>query len=216
MCNIVIYQSELKAVARAMAIKDIRHYLNGVMIETNGADFRLVATDGHRIHIVTGKSGDMPTQEVTQYILPDTIVKTIIKARAPRSHAAPMVCLTLADGKVSARLPDGTESIALLVEGKYPDYRRIYPAEIGEVIPATLNPEYALDAYDSLRDYMRTSKTMPPRIGIATRGDSVAILSHEGFAALIMPIRSESAPICSTIAPLAEFQSMACDTEKAA
>ena len=47
-----VLQKDLKAISLAMAVKDIRYYLQGVLFESNGAFTRLVATDGHRLHMV--------------------------------------------------------------------------------------------------------------------------------------------------------------------
>ena len=42
--------SDIRAVSFAMAKKDLRFVLNGMLVETNGADVRLVCCDGHRLH----------------------------------------------------------------------------------------------------------------------------------------------------------------------
>jgi hypothetical protein len=149
----------------------------------------------------------MPTQAVAQYILPNTIIKTILKAKAPRGQSNPAVHLTLADGKVSARLPDGTEALAGLVEGAYPNYLRICPRDIGETAPATINPTYALDAYEALNDYRRVPRTTMPCVGFALRGKAVAVLAYAGFIALIEPLNREIVPICSDLTPLEAFVS---------
>lgn len=201
MCNITILQNEIKAVAHAMGAKDVREYLNGVMIETNGADFHMVATDGARLHVVTGSCGEIPTQPVTQYIIPALTVKTIVKAKAPRSNSGPaLICLTLGDGKVAARLPDGTETVATLIEGRYPDHRRVIPTELGDQIPATYNPGYVLDAFSGLDDFLGR-KALSPLHAMYQRGDSAGVLSHGRYTAIVMPIRSAVLTPCAGVDP---------------
>lgn len=197
MCTITINQKDLKAVAHAMAVNDIRYYLNGVCVETDGADVRLIATDGHRLHIVVCESDKMPTIERTQYILPDSLVKTIIKSKAPRGQKNPMVTLTFDNGKVAAALPDGSEVVSALVDGKFPDYRRVIPNNdsLGEFAPSVLNYKYVVDAYAGLNDYHQT-RVYVTTLGIMMRGDDVAILSDGGFTVAIAPMKGN---ICNSI-----------------
>ena len=58
----------LALVQYAMAQQDIRYYLNGLLLVTEGKDLRVVATDGHRLsYAVTALSTE---QEKTEVILP--------------------------------------------------------------------------------------------------------------------------------------------------
>lgn len=50
MTTIIIPQHAIHAVSFAMGNKDIRYYLNGMLIEHNGAETRMIATNGHRLH----------------------------------------------------------------------------------------------------------------------------------------------------------------------
>ena len=47
-----IPRNALKAVSLAMANRDVRFYLNGLLIQCSGRTVRLVATDGHRLHMI--------------------------------------------------------------------------------------------------------------------------------------------------------------------
>lgn len=49
MATIHVYRNKLKAAARFMAVQDIRFYLNGLLIESNPMQSRIVATDGHTL-----------------------------------------------------------------------------------------------------------------------------------------------------------------------
>ena len=71
-------QRELKRlisqVQYAMAVQDIRYYLNGLLMQTDGNQVRLVATDGHRLAFASADvEANLPKSEV---ILPR---KTIIE-----------------------------------------------------------------------------------------------------------------------------------------
>src|SRR6185436_18034240 len=49
----------------AMAVHDIRYYLNGILFVAEGTQLTLVATDGHRLALASATLGvEMPRQEV--------------------------------------------------------------------------------------------------------------------------------------------------------
>lgn len=178
--------SDIRAVSFAMAKKDLRFVLNGMLVETNGADVRLVCCDGHRLHGVMISNEDGLIGDVVQYIVPDTLVNTILKAKLSRK-ADPMVTLTFDNGKVSALLPDGTESVASLVDGKFPDYCRVIPAAFsGEF--AHYNQSYVLDAQKALGAYCGNEYAT----NFIHNGNSAAGgLSYGSFICVVMPMRGE-------------------------
>jgi len=186
--QITIKQSTIKAVARAMAKNDIRTYLNGMLIHTNGHDTRLVATDGPRMNVAIVER-TMLVEVPQQYIIPASLVSTICKSKAGKNNKEPDVTLTFHDGKVAAALPDGTEAVAKLVDGKYPDYDRVIPKTLsGEV--AQYNPQYVLDAYNSIADYLCVKGHS---YALSMNGQNgCAAMACDGFVALIMPWRAET------------------------
>ena len=184
--QITIKQSTIKAVSHAMAKSDIRYYLNGMLIHTNGHDTRIVATDGHRLNIAIVER-TMLIETPQQFTIPDTLVNTICKCKAPRHDKSPEVTFNFADGKVSALLPDGTESVAKLIDGRYPDYDRVIPHTLsGEA--AQYNPVYVMDAFKACADYLGL-KT--PAVALSMNGQGCAAMSCGDFAALIMPWRAD-------------------------
>src|SRR3984885_12378279 len=54
----------------AMAQQDVRYYLNGTLLETNGQALRAVATDGHRLSWCEGPLEGGKARELLQIILP--------------------------------------------------------------------------------------------------------------------------------------------------
>lgn len=186
--KITIKQSTIKAVAHAMAKNDTRYYLNGMLVHTNGHDTRLVATDGHRMNFAIVERTTL-VEAPQKYIIPASLVSTICKCKAPRDNKKPEVTLTFHDGKVAAELPDGTEAVAKLVDGIYPDYNRVIPKTLsGEV--AQYNPEYVFSAYKSIADYLGVKDH---NFGLSMNGQNgCAAMACDGFAALIMPWRAET------------------------
>lgn len=193
-----IKQSDLKAVAHAMAVNDIRTALNGVAVETDGMNARLIASDGNRMHVVI-QPGDAMSSAPSIYILPPDMVKTLCKVKVPKGSSPEFTLELLNDGKATASMPDGSIMTATLIDSQFPDYRRIFPAQLGDAAPANFNYSYITDAYSGLADYM--GKRGQPRVTLAQQGLNGAILQYEGFLAIVMPLRCNE-----TVVDLAKFK----------
>lgn len=211
MLHIDLNQKDLKAVAHAMAKNDIRYYLNGLLIESNGAETRLVATDGHRLHMVIQESKGLAVPAV-EFIMPADMVKKCIASKAPRQDKNPKVLITYDQGKISARLPDGSEIVQFATDGKFPDYRRIIPAHDGGAPePCIFNNDYVADAVRGYCDYAEIRGKTPPSIGIRPRGNNAGVLCAGDFLAVVMPLRGDISPM-----PAPKFSQPLQSIEKAA
>ena len=111
----------LGQVAFAMAVQDIRYYLNGILFVAEGKRLSLVATDGHRLAFASAELDvEVPKQEV---ILPR---KTVIELQRLLSDADGALEMRFASNQ--AKFSFGTlEFVTKLVEGKFPDYNRVIP-----------------------------------------------------------------------------------------
>jgi DNA polymerase-3 subunit beta len=193
---IEIKQKDLKAVALAMAVKDIRYYLQGVYIESNGAMTRIVATDGHRLHVVQTQDTERLVSPIVSFIMPFDLVKHCIKVKGPRGDNEPRIMLDYSEtGKIEARLPDGSSIVASATDGKFPDFGRIVrdgctPTE-GEPVAQVYNQSYVSDAMEALAIYLEHKSKTPPAIGLRPRGTSCGVLASGDFLAMIMPMRGE-------------------------
>jgi len=187
MTTITLKIKDIKAVSHAMANKDIRYYLNGILVEHNGIETRLAATDGHRMHLVRVEHDSALVSEPVKYIIPRDFVAQLIKTKFPKGYNKELT-LTFSEGKVSAAMPNGNEIVSKLVDGVFPDYCRVIPSELsGEY--AYINPEYQLDAVNGLIDYSE-NKTLT--VKIKHNGDGAAILAYGNYLAVIMPVRNTS------------------------
>ena len=108
-------------VAFAMAVQDIRYYLNGILFVAEGKQLSLVATDGHRLAFASATLDvEVPKQEV---ILPR---KTVIELQRLLSDADGAIEMCFANNQ--AKFGFGAmEFVTKLVEGKFPDYNRVIP-----------------------------------------------------------------------------------------
>ena len=111
----------LSQVAFAMAVHDIRYYLNGILFVAEGKQLSLVATDGHRLAFASATLDvEVPKQEV---ILPR---KTVVELQRLLSDAEGAIEMQFANNQAKF-LFDGMEFVTKLVEGKFPDYNRVIP-----------------------------------------------------------------------------------------
>ncbi len=105
----------------AMAVHDIRYYLNGILFVAEGNSLTLVATDGHRLALAQATlAQEIPKQEV---ILPR---KTVLELqRLLKDDDAPIE-MRFAGNQAKFSF-GGMEFVTKLVEGKFPDYNRVIP-----------------------------------------------------------------------------------------
>jgi DNA polymerase-3 subunit beta len=108
----------------AMAVHDIRYYLNGILFVAEGKSLTLVATDGHRLALAQADlDADIPKQEV---ILPR---KTVLELqRLLKDGKADEAAIEMRFAGNQAKFSfSGMEFVTKLVEGKFPDYNRVIP-----------------------------------------------------------------------------------------
>jgi DNA polymerase-3 subunit beta len=115
----------------AMAQQDVRYYLNGTLLESNGQVLRAVATDGHRLSWCEVSLGG-PAREMQQIILPR---KGVLELQR------------LLDGEGEIEIAIGTNHVRVqigevrftskLIDGKFPEYGRVIPADPPRIMSAS-------------------------------------------------------------------------------
>jgi len=106
----------------SMANQDVRYYLNGMSIETDGTEIRSVATDGHRLAIckISNELLNLPSRQV---IVPRKGILEIIRLLDPVDEPVQVFL-----GSNHIRIIDKEFSFtSKLVDGRFPDYRRVLP-----------------------------------------------------------------------------------------
>lgn len=125
---IAIQQGLLKALLEnttfAMALQDIRFYLNGLLLEAQPDRLRAVATDGHRLAWAETELA-LPVKEVKQLII-------------PRKGAVELSKLLMdSDAEAAIRMTENNIRVDLgqhvfvskLIDGRFPDYARVVPEQ---------------------------------------------------------------------------------------
>ncbi len=112
----------------AMALQDVRYYLNGLLLELDQDHVRAVASDGHRLAWCEAELGE-PVAGLRQPILPRKGVQELFRLLEGEEP----ITLHLTANAIRIELPDSVFS-AKLIDGRYPDYRRVFPQEVNRVL----------------------------------------------------------------------------------
>ena len=112
----------LASTSFAMAAKDFRPYLNGMLIEVDSSSLRAVATDGHRLALHSLQV-ESKTEEKQRLILPRR--SALEMARLLQDDEEP-VTLTGGANHFRAQMNSCT-LVSKLVNSRYADYERVIP-----------------------------------------------------------------------------------------
>jgi len=194
MATVNVYRNKLKAASRFMAVQDIRYYLNGLLIESNPMQSRIVSTDGHTLFASRDDAkGDNEGSFVG--IMPADTVKAILAWKAPYKSAndTPVILTTSDDPAGEHRAAwAGNICVFRLIDGKFPDYMRVVPATLDAGI-SFFQPEYLLRCTKAAIDLNTSAKGMFS-FKCAQDGTGIAVFSPQSFA-VIMPIKTTAADV---------------------
>lgn len=117
-----VFKDLIDRVAFAMAVQDVRFYLNGMLFDLRGGSLRAVATDGHRLATcqaeLPGHSG-----ADRQILLPR---KAVLELQRLLEGGDDLLSLEL--GRSHMRLGRGDfQFTSNLIDGRFPDYEAVMP-----------------------------------------------------------------------------------------
>ncbi len=105
----------------SMAQQDVRYYLNGLLLETEGTRLRAVATDGHRLALADCELAAAAARN-GQSIVPRKGVLELNRLLGGEGE----VQLVLSSNHLRVQLP-GTRLTSKLIDGRFPEYSRVVP-----------------------------------------------------------------------------------------
>jgi DNA polymerase-3 subunit beta len=123
--NFEVEQSALKRLVEkthfSMAQQDVRYYLNGMLLESDGKMLRTVATDGHRLALC---EMELVTKSGSQQVI------------VPRKGVLELQRLIGSEGNVSVQVGSNHIRVSIgdirftskLIDGRFPEYGRVIPA----------------------------------------------------------------------------------------
>ncbi len=132
--TITLPQAELaRLIAKthfSMAQQDVRYYLNGTLLETDGKMVRTVATDGHRLAIADSEVSTGDKSAASQQVI------------IPRKGVLELQRLLGGDGDVELLIGSNHIRISIkdvrftskLIDGKFPEYNRVIPANPSKIV----------------------------------------------------------------------------------
>lgn len=182
MAHVTFSVTQLKAALLCAAKTDIRYYLNGVYVESNGTTTRMCATTGHYLLAVDYQHGD--SQDWTgNFIIPRNVCEMIAKVKnydlgvieieSEQNKGALNAAYRTVTGVI--RVCDtciGFKS----VEGVFPQYTRVISPWIGndtDMKAAQYNPEY-------IGTFSKVAKLFGSKLGYFTlwqRGNDSALIN---------------------------------------
>jgi DNA polymerase III subunit beta len=114
----------------SMAQQDVRYYLNGLLLETDGKALRAVATDGHRLALCeTELSGKARTSQ--QVIVPRKGVLELQRILGTENN----IELAVGTNHVRAQIGE-IRFTSKLIDGRFPEYARVIPASPPKTVEA--------------------------------------------------------------------------------
>lgn len=107
----------------AMAQKDVRYYLNGMLLEASPQGLRTVATDGHRLALCEDATVQTQVTEKVQVIVP---YKGVVELARSLHDAEEEINIQIGSNHLTA-VSDKHTFITKLIDGNFPDYTRVIP-----------------------------------------------------------------------------------------
>jgi DNA polymerase-3 subunit beta len=127
-------RSMLKKTSFAISTDESRYVLNGIFISLKEHKMTMVATDGRRLALVDEEL-DIPEGSDGEFIVPTKAVNELSRLLTDKGE----VEIKFTDNQAAFMLKDEKAGSVLiitkLVEGNYPNYRQVIPAETKERVP---------------------------------------------------------------------------------
>ena len=145
--KVTLPQEKVKGILRktsfAISTDESRYVLNGIFFSLKAHKLTMVATDGRRLALVE-EEVDVPATSLGEFIVPAKAVNELTRLLQDKGE----VEIKFSENQAAFALKDEKGNITLLItkliEGSYPNYRQVIPAETKERV--TLGREEFLHA----------------------------------------------------------------------
>jgi len=124
----------LKRTSFAVSTDETRYVLNGIFVSFKDHKVTLVATDGRRLALMD-EEADVNGENQTEFIVPTKAIAELNRLLQEKGT----VEIKYTENQAAFELKGGegveVKVITKLVEGNYPNFKQVIPAESGERIP---------------------------------------------------------------------------------
>jgi DNA polymerase-3 subunit beta len=183
--KITIDYAIIKALLTAAPKKDIRYYLNGICVDASKETVVLVATDGHMM-LCFPVSADAIEDHINGQFIIDRVDIDAIKPMKAGKHTLPLIIEVDEKGYT---ISGATKAVNTLVDGKFPDWRRVVPQTIsGELA------QFNLELLSRINDIRKVLGQDEYATTIHHNGRSCAQvtgLKHDALL-MLMPMRNDA------------------------
>jgi DNA polymerase-3 subunit beta len=184
MYEVQINRDQLRAATCTAGARDIRGYLNGVLIEATAGHTCLIATDGSCMSVQVSKAEN---KGAGSWIMPNETI-ALVTAKA---HG--VLYLTSADGENWTLSTGMIQTIFRMVDGKFPNWRRVVQTRISNEVS-----DYNADI---LAKFSKAAKILGKKssgasVWVGQNGDGagrVIIAGRLNYLGAIMPMRAKDA-----------------------
>lgn len=125
----------LEKTSFAMAVQDVRYYLNGVLFEIGQNRLRSIATDGHRL-AQSEEDIELPNNNIRQVIVPRKAISEIVRFLDNDEEVQIQIEISKNHLKLTR---NETTLITKLIDGKFPEFKGVLETELNIVVPVNRN-----------------------------------------------------------------------------
>ena len=182
----------IKAINHLSATKDVRFYLNGILVEATKTHTTLVATDGHVLGVYKNEEeNEIPENIKYKFILPNDVLKNL-KASIIKNELVSLEFEREEDWNVKSVIIKSLSCSLMTqtIDAKFPDWRRVLPQETSNE-RGNYNPELLTKFIKVAKDFGKK----PHEINLFQNGTSAAALTIDGienFMGVIEPMWSDN------------------------
>jgi hypothetical protein len=153
---------DLARVAPFVAKQDVRYYLNGIYVEPHADGAILTATNGHIAAALFSSKSFAAEARILDY--PKRLAAEIRKAALARAlyetrlevregDAWPEIVSTTGYAKSPVRHVEYVSPGKPFIDGRFPDWRKIIPAELIDGLPGFVNSDYVRLAVEAMSGF---------------------------------------------------------------
>lgn len=169
-----ILQPEMRRLIRhtifAVSHEESRPFLTGVLLEAEGTEIRMVATDASRLSLRKGALAS-PLETPVKVIIPAKSLAEL--SRLLQGGVEDEVTMAFSENQVIFTLP-GVTFVTRLIEGQFPDYNRVFPPSYHTKI--VVERRLMLEAVDRA---LLVARKGTPAVRLSVRGETLALTANE-------------------------------------